>query len=121
MFNDFWYDVLNNVNYKENFLVDVVEKDHLYEVYADLPGFAKEDIHLSFNNGYLTILAKHKEEASEGNYLLKERNVKSKKRSIYFGDINEEKITAKMENGVLKVQIFIKRPEEKKAKVIVIE
>lgn len=120
--NDFWYDFFNNVNSKETFPVDVISKEDLYEVYANLPGFTKEEVSVSFDNGYLTIGAKHKEGESERvNYLLKERSNKALKRSIYFGDINEDHISAKLENGVLKVSIFIKKPEVKAKKAITIE
>ena len=34
---------------------DVRETDHSYELDMDLPGFKKEDISISLENGYLTI------------------------------------------------------------------
>ncbi len=120
--NDFWYDFFNNVNYKESFPVDVISKEDLYEVYANLPGFSKEEVSVSFDNGYLTIGAKHKEvEGERVNYVLRERSRKALKRSIYFGDLNEDHIGAKLENGVLKVSIYLKKPEIKEKKAITIE
>lgn len=116
-----WYEIFNNSNNQESFLVDVVEKEYLYEVYANLAGYAKEDIKVTFNNGYLNIFAHHNNKNNDGRYLLHERNYKDKSRSIYFGDIKEEKISAKMENGVLVVQIYLKKPEVKQAKVISID
>ena len=122
MINDLFYDFFNNFNTKESFAVDVISKDDLYEVYANLPGFNKEEISISFDNGYLTISAKHDNEGSEEqNYVLRERSLSPKKRSIYFGDLNEDHISAKLNNGVLNVSIFLKKPEEKQAKSIVIE
>ncbi len=125
MFNDLFYDFFNNLNTKETFAVDVVSKDDLYEVYANLPGFTKEEISISFDNGYLTIAAKHadkvEEETNNLNFVLRERSLSPKKRSIYFGDLNEDHISAKLNNGVLNVSIYLKKPEEKEAKSIIIE
>ena len=43
------------------------------------------------------------------------------KRSISFGEIDEESISAKLENGLLIVTIRTKAPEEKQKKLITIE
>jgi HSP20 family protein len=48
-----------------NYGVDIREDaDHIY-VEADLPGFRKEDIDISLENGTLTIVAERKEEITE--------------------------------------------------------
>ena len=90
MYNDFWYNVLNNVDNKDSFPIDVIAKDNMYEVYANLPGFSKDEISLNFDGGYLNISAKHKavENKEHINYVIKERSLRAKKRSIYFGDLN---------------------------------
>ena len=36
---------------------DIKETDTGYELEMDLPGFAKEEVHASLDNGYLTISA----------------------------------------------------------------
>ena len=36
---------------------DIKEHDDHYDVMLDLPGFKKDDIHVSLENGYLTISA----------------------------------------------------------------
>lgn len=119
-----FFDVLVNGSQRENILVDVIEHDDMYKVYADLPGYTKNEINVNFDNGYLTISAKHEngEANIKHNYLIKERNLFNlRKRSVYFGDINEDHIQAKFNDGVLEVTIFLKKPEEKQAKNIVIE
>ena len=123
MYNDFWYNVFNNVDNKESFPIDVIAKDNVYEVYANLPGFSKDEIHLNFDGGYLNISAKHKvvEKQEHVNYLIKERSLRGKKRSIYFGDLNEDHIQAKYNDGVLVVTIYLKKPEDKKVSTISIE
>jgi HSP20 family protein len=48
-----------------NYGVDIREDDdHIY-VDADLPGFRKEDVDISLENGMLTIVAEHREEVTE--------------------------------------------------------
>ena len=42
---------------------DVRENDKGYDVDIDMPGFKKDDISVSLNNGYLTVSA-HKDEDS---------------------------------------------------------
>lgn len=122
MYNDLWYNLFNNVDNRESFPIDVVAKDDLYEVYANLPGFSKDEISLNFEGGYLNISAKHKNENKEHlNYIVKERSSRSKKRSIYFGDLNEDHINAKYIDGVLIVSIYLKKPEDKKISTISIE
>ena len=58
---------------------DVKEKDGMYEFDIDLPGFKKEEISVSLDNGYLTISAvkgMDKEETKEdGKYIRRERSV----------------------------------------------
>ena len=54
---------------------------------VDLPGFKKEDVELSFDNGYLTISAKKSlnkdEKNKEGQYIRQERYAGSMSRSFY--------------------------------------
>ena len=55
---------------------DVRETEGTYELDVDLPGFKKEDVELSFDNGYLTISAKKSlnkdEKNKEGQYIRQE-------------------------------------------------
>jgi HSP20 family protein len=48
-----------------NYGVDIREDDNHIYVEADLPGFRKEDIDISLENGMLTIVAEHREEITE--------------------------------------------------------
>ena len=47
---------------------DVTESDNAYNFSIDLPGFEKQDIELSLDDGYLTVSAK-KQENSDDKYL----------------------------------------------------
>ena len=65
-FNDPWYDdrdvqkaqkKLYGHNGKRMMLTDIKESDKGYELEMDLPGFKKDEIKASLENGYLTITA----------------------------------------------------------------
>ena len=89
------------------FKVDVKDNGDHYELTADLPGMAKEDVRLSYENGYLTIAAEKKAENDEkddkGNYIRRERSYGSMSRSFYINDIDEHGADASFKDGVLKV------------------
>ena len=96
---------------------DIKEDDHSYTLEVELPGIDKNDIHVSLNDGYLTIQAKaeSKNDANSNDhtrYIHRERFSGVSTRSYYVGDVDEHAITAKFENGVLKVTL----PKEKEEK-----
>ena len=89
---------------------DVHEHDDHYEVDIDLPGFAKDEIALHLENGYLTVSATKgldKDHTDKkGKLIRQERYAGSLQRSFYVGDsLTAEEIKAKYENGVLKLEI----------------
>ena len=96
---------------------DVREHDEGYEVDIDLPGFKKDEITLSLENGYLTITAsKGLEEDTKdkkGTIIHQERFAGSMTRSFYVGDhVTEENVKAKFEDGVLRLCIPKKELKE---------
>lgn len=101
---------------KGTFPIDIIEIENGYRVDAELPGVDKDSIDVSFEDGYLTINAVRKEK--EMKYLIRERKDVKYNRVIYFGDIKEDSISAKLECGVLSIHL---KKEEKLRKNIVIE
>lgn len=84
---------------------DIYEKDGKYVIEASVPGLKREDISLNYDKGYLNI-AYNKTEEVENNdkkYLYRERKMSSAKRSFYLGNINEDTLSASLDNGVLKI------------------
>ena len=68
---------------------DVREHEDQYEVDIDLPGFAKEEIKLELNNGYLTINAEKnldQNKEKHGKLIRQERYSGSMQRSFYVGE-----------------------------------
>ena len=89
---------------------DVREHDDGYEVDIDLPGFKKDEISLSLENGYLSVNAAKgldkDEKDKKGKLIRQERYAGSMTRSFYVGEaITEQEIKAKFENGVLQLSI----------------
>jgi HSP20 family protein len=90
-------------------VVDIDETDDNYMLLAEVPGFKKEEINVSLEDGKLVIKAEHEEKSEKkqnGGNILKERHYGSYYRSFNFGNnINEQKISAKYEDGVLELVI----------------
>ena len=105
---------------------DVKENDGKYEVAIDLPGFKKDEIEISLDDGFLTVKAEknlNKDEKDEnGKMLRQERYSGSMQRSFRVSnDLTEEDIKAKFENGVLMLDIPKKEPAVPEKKLISIE
>ncbi len=91
----------------DTFKVDVEDSEKEYIVHAELPGVNKEEVHLSLEDGRLRILVQRKEEKEDKNknYIHRERRVCSMERNIFLQEAGEENIKAKLEHGVLKIEI----------------
>ena len=95
----------NQKNLISAFRTDVVDTGDAYQLEAELPGFAKEDIKIDVENDVLTVSAEHKSETKEENekknFVKRERFYGSYTRSFDVSGINVDGIEAKYENGVL--------------------
>ena len=91
------------------FRTDISDQGDSYLLEADLPGFDKESIHLDLDQDTLTISAerhsRHEEEDKKGNYVCCERSYGQYSRTFDVSMIDQEKIAAKLENGVLKLTL----------------
>lgn len=95
---------------------DIYEKDNKYFVEMDLPGFKKEEIKIECEKGNLIISAskEEKDDDEEKNYIRHERVYNNYSRSFYLGQINEDEISAKFDNGTLSVVVPKKQEEDTK-------
>lgn len=119
LLDDIFDDEFFNIKPSKNEIMktDIKEhKDH-YEMITDLPGFEKNNIKISIENGYLNVSAKvnHEKDENEnhGRTVRKERYYGECQRSFYVGDeIKEDDIKATYNNGVLNITI----PKKEEAK-----
>ena len=103
---------------------DIQEHDDGHTLEMDLPGFKKDEIKASLENGYLTITAekgleKDQKEEEGKKYICRERYSGSCQRTFYVGDeIEQDDIKASFKHGILRLDIPKKQPkpqvEEKK-------
>ena len=90
------------------FRVDVIEMPDCYEIHAELPGFLKEEITLTYEDEqYLTIRAERAEAQITGRYLAHERRSGKFERSFQVDGIEAAGIEASStnENGVLRIRL----------------
>lgn len=97
--------------------VDIREDEaHIY-VDAELPGFKREEINVTLENGMLTIAAERKEEAKKGDVHLNERRFTRVARAFTVPNtLDENKVEAKLDGGVLHLMLH-KREEVKPRKI----
>ena len=110
--DDFWgrKNPLYGKNAKRMMKTDIRETDGSYELDVDLPGFKKDEIQASLENGYLTISAAKgldkDDKDKEGKYIRQERYAGAMSRSFYVGEeVTQDEIKAKYEDGILKLSI----------------
>lgn len=89
--------------------LDIAETPEAYEVKADLPGVAKEDIHVRIHGNVVQIDAEVKREKthkSSDRVLRSERYEGSVSRSFSLAqDIDEAKVDARYDKGVLALHL----------------
>ena len=118
VFDDFFLTMKNNDFCSMK--CDIYEKDNVYYLEMDIPGFDKNDVNIEIDdNDYLTIIAEKNNETNEEdknkNYIRKERSYGKYQRTFYVGGIDKNQIDANFTNGILKV-VMPKKQEEKSSK-----
>ena len=103
--DEFFNSTMRAVNTAFN--TDVIDNGDSFELDAELPGFKKEDIHLSIENDCLTISAERKLNKDEKlpNFVKRERFYGSCSRSFDLTGIDVDKISAAYVDGVLKLTL----------------
>lgn len=108
---------------------DIKETDDNYELIVDLPGFKKDEIKVSLEDGYLTIeaakgLDEDEQEKKTSKYIRKERYAGACQRSFYVGDnLTQEDIKGEFKHGILTLNVPKKeaKPAVETNKYIAIE
>lgn len=117
MFDDFYKDL----KVKGNMPTDIVEGENEYILSIDIPGVAKDNINVSYEDSYLTVSVTRKEENNDEKYLRHEILSYDTSRSYYLENIDEASIKAKLENGVLTIKATKVEPTLPEKKYIAIE
>ena len=89
-------------------VADISENDNEYVIKAELPEVEREDVHVAVENGRITI-------SGERSMSEEEKDAKQHRIESFYGtfsrsfslppDADESKITAKSDNGILKVRV----------------
>ena len=118
VFDNFWSPAKQSETPDSSFFaprVDIKELDSCYEITAELPGVKKDDIHVTLEDGVLSISAETTSEDKEeenGKVIRQERRYGKYLRSFTLGNnIHEEDISADFTDGVLKLKAP-KAPDE---------
>ncbi len=124
IFDDFFNRAFEEESSEDNFrsmAMDIVEHEKEFELLANLPGFKKENVKISVHDNQLMIEAKceQSKEENKGTVYRCERYSGSYRRNLLLPENSDlAKISAKMEDGVLKLIIPKKEPSPQKEIVI---
>lgn len=100
---------------------NIREKEDSYELDIEVPGYTKDQIKISLENGYLSVVCSKQEQENNGKYRRKEI-CESCARNYYVGeDISKDAIKAKCENGILTLSVPKSQPKQVETSYIAIE
>ena len=88
--------------------LDVIHEGEDIVVRAELPGVKPEDVDITLSRGVLTVSGERKaeQERQDSGYYIRERRYGSFQRSMTLPEgVDESKIHARFENGVLEVRV----------------
>jgi HSP20 family molecular chaperone IbpA len=113
-------DGLFNERAYQGFKSDVLVIENGYQIIGEVLGAKKEDININYEDGILTVEANINVDDQQ-EYLMRERMSRTLRRTFSLGDIDEESIKAKYENGLIMVSVNFKEEVKKEKKSIIIE
>ena len=114
-FEDF-FDLSLTADFKKP-LANIIEKENSYNFEVELPGFGENEIDVRIEKDILTIKAEKetKEKSTEKDrHIISERVEKYYRSFMLPEDVDEEKIEAKFDNGILAIDILKKEKKEPK-------
>lgn len=87
---------------------NILEGEKVFEIQMAIPGYSKEDVQVKVENGLLTVsnLEKESSENEELQFVRREFSINGFERSFRLSRwVDQESISAKVENGVLYIEI----------------
>jgi len=118
-FDRLWPEWLGEMGEEYTPIMDFSEKEGKYYLSAELPGFDRDEISVTLDNGYITVSGKKEsnEEEEATDYYIKEIRCGSFTRTFRLpSEIDEKKVDATYKDGVLTV--VMPHKEESKNKKI---
>lgn len=118
-FSSLWNDA-----FSKEMKTDIEETSDKYVLAIEVPGISKDNITVTFEDNTLTVHVKSetkKEDKEEKSYIRKERTTMDMERSYYLDDVDENSITAKIENGILTLSVSKLKEKVNPKKVIQID
>ncbi|MHB1157545.1 MAG: Hsp20/alpha crystallin family protein [Phycisphaerales bacterium] len=91
------------------------DDDHLY-VAAELPGFTRDQVNVTLENGMLSVVAERKPEEHKSAHLTERRYARVQRSISLPIAVDENKVDAKLDNGVLTLKLN-KREEVKPRRI----
>lgn len=122
MIDDFFNDSYSNRLASSNFKMDIKDQPEQYIIEAEVPGYTRDEIKLDVEKGLLSITVQKQEshEDSSDNYVHRERSVSTMCRRVALGEVDEDNLSARLENGILEITVP-KKPKLETKKTIAIE
>jgi len=87
---------------------NILEGEKSFEIQMAIPGYSKEDVQIKVENGLLTVSHKEKEaeSAEDLRFVRHEFSINGFERSFRLSRwVDQESITAKVDNGLLRIAI----------------
>ncbi len=127
IFNDFFDNAWMERTNATAPAINVIEHEHDYCIEVAAPGMTKEDFSIQIDDDDNLVISmekkeEKKEEQKNGRYLRREFSYSKYRQSIILpDDVDRNKISARVNNGVLEVELPKLPAEAKEAKVTNIE
>lgn len=100
--------------------VDITEGEAGYTIFADVPGANKDSVSVTFEDGVVTLKAQSVAEAVNSDLIRREFRFANYERAFRVGDdVDTDKISAEIANGVLQVTLPRKASAKKTIPVLV--
>jgi HSP20 family protein len=118
---DEFFEPLATVAESDAFPMNVEDADDKYVVTAELPGVTRDQIDVELNEGRLSISVDKKESNEEKakNYLYKESGEWKATRGVYLKDAATSGLTAKLDGGILTINVPKQVEKENVTKVVI--
>lgn len=110
------YDVFNGLSVftTSRLQTDAKETKEGYVFNINVAGVNKDNVKISYHDQYLTVAIENTKNIDDKEYLIREIDTRSCKRSFYLPDVDEASIKASLNNGVLTLNMMKETKKENK-------